>query len=73
LTSGALNRIKQIYDAEIGSAEGDELELLVTLIELYEEKSFPIDKPDPISAIKFRMEQQWAAFRLGGQTPIFSI
>jgi hypothetical protein len=37
---------------------GDELELLVTLIELYEEKHFPMDLPDPLTAIKFRMEQQ---------------
>ena len=54
----ALKRIEEIFDAKPGTAEGDELELLSTLVELYEEKAFPMDLPDPITAIKFRMEQQ---------------
>jgi HTH-type transcriptional regulator/antitoxin HigA len=54
----ALNRIDGIFGAKPGSPEGDELELLVTLVELYEEKAFPIDLPSPVDAIKFRMEQQ---------------
>jgi len=52
-----LSRIDELMGAEPNTPEGDELELLVTLVELYEEKKYPIDMPDPIEAIKFRMEQ----------------
>lgn len=52
-----LNRIDAIFDAEPNTQEGEELELLVTLVELYEKETYPIEAPDPISAIKFRMEQ----------------
>lgn len=54
----ALARIDAIFDAEPGTPEGDELELLTFLVEKYEEEKFPIGLPDPIAAIKFRMEQQ---------------
>ena len=54
----ALIRIEELMDAEAGTPEGDELELLSTLVEMYEEKLYPIDMPDPIEAVKFRMEQQ---------------
>jgi len=54
----ALERIEAIFDARPGTPEGDELELLVTLVEMYEAKAFPIDMPDPLSAIRFRMDQQ---------------
>jgi HTH-type transcriptional regulator/antitoxin HigA len=53
----ALNRLEEIFDAKKGSQDGDELELLGILIDLYENENFPIDLPDPIEAIKFRMEQ----------------
>lgn len=53
----ALDRLKVIFDAKKGSPEGDELEILGLLIEKYESMYFPIDLPDPIEAIKFRMEQ----------------
>ena len=53
----ALSRIEQIMDAESGTAEMDELELLTALVEMYEDRHFPISRPDPIDAIKFRMEQ----------------
>ena len=53
----ALSRIEQLMDAKPGSAEMDELELLTALVEMYEERHFPISPPDPIDAIKFRMEQ----------------
>jgi HTH-type transcriptional regulator/antitoxin HigA len=53
----ALSRIDEIMDAEPNTPEGDELELLVTLVELYEDKKYPIGMPDAIEAIKFRMEQ----------------
>ncbi len=51
-------RIEEIFNAKLGSPEGDELDLLVTLVELYEEKTYRISLPDPITAIRFRMEQQ---------------
>lgn len=54
----ALRRAEEIMDARPGSAEGDELELLAALIEIYEEKHAPIPPPDPIEAIRFRMEQE---------------
>ena len=54
----ALNRIEEIFDAKPGSPEFDEMELLVKLVEIYEDEKYPISSPNPISAIKFRMEQQ---------------
>ena len=55
--SDALMRLEEIFDAKKGTKEGDELEVLGILIEKYEDENFPIDLPDPIEAIKFRMEQ----------------
>lgn len=49
--------MEQIFDAKAGTAEGDELEVLGILIDKYESENFPVDLPDPIEAIKFRMEQ----------------
>ncbi|ANO35466.1 DNA-binding protein (plasmid) [Vibrio breoganii] len=54
----ALARIEQLWDAEPNTPEGDELEVLATLIEAFEEANYPIAPPDPIEAIKFRMDQQ---------------
>src|SRR5688572_12531758 len=54
----ALKRIDEIFDAKPGTAEGDEFELLSALVELYEQRAFPMDPPDPLVAIQFRMEQQ---------------
>jgi len=53
----ALQRLEMIFDATPGSAQGDELEILGILIDNYEKNHYPIDYPDPIEAIKFRMEQ----------------
>ena len=53
----ALDRLEVIFDSKKGSAQGDELEILGILIEQYENEHFPIDLPDPIEAIKFRMDQ----------------
>ena len=53
----ALQRLEIIFDAKVGSPEGDELEVLGILIDKYENEKFPISLPDPIEAIKFRMEQ----------------
>ncbi|MBU0483777.1 MAG: ImmA/IrrE family metallo-endopeptidase [Proteobacteria bacterium] len=54
----ALVRIDELMDATPDTPQGDEFELLVTLVELYEAKEYAIDLPDAVSAIKFRMEQQ---------------
>ena len=53
----ALKRLEVIFDAQIDSPEGDEAEILSILIEKYEDEHYPIGPPDPIEAIKFRMEQ----------------
>src|SRR5438034_866400 len=53
-----LARIDAIFDARPGTAKGDELELLLLLVETYESAVYPIDPPDPIAALRFRMEQQ---------------
>ena len=53
-----LKEIESLMDAQAGSREGDRLDVLVTLVEAYERKHFPMDLPDPVEAIKFRMEQQ---------------
>ena len=53
----ALSRIEQLMGATSGTTEMDELELLTALVEMYEEKHFPISSPDPVDAIRFRMEQ----------------
>lgn len=53
----ALKRLEAIFDARPGTAEGDELEILSILIDQYEKEHYPIEAPDPIEAIKFRMEQ----------------
>ena len=52
-----LERISQLMDAKPGTARGDELEILSTLAAAYERTHFPISAPDPIDAIRFRMEQ----------------
>lgn len=53
----ALHRLEEIFDAKPNTPEGDELEILGILIDNYENENFSIGLPDPIEAIKFRMEQ----------------
>jgi len=53
----ALERLEVIFDARINSKEGDEAEILSMMIDNYEKKHYPIDAPDPIEAIKIRMEE----------------
>jgi HTH-type transcriptional regulator/antitoxin HigA len=55
--NNAMLRIDALMDAEPGTEEGDELDVLATLVEAYERVNFPIDSPDPVEAILFRMEQ----------------
>lgn len=52
-----LNRIEELWGAEAGTAGGDELDVLMILVEAYEEKHFPMPPSDPVDAIQFRMEQ----------------
>ena len=55
---GALAQIEGLGDAEEGSPEEDQLEVLSILVEAWEDRHYPIAPPDPIAAIEFRMEQQ---------------
>ena len=54
----ALAEIERLWGARSGTPEGDRLDVLATLVDAYENEHCPIDPPDPIEAIKFRMEQQ---------------
>ena len=53
----ALRDIERLMSAEMNTPEGDHLDILVTLVEAYERKNFPMELPDPVEAIKFRMDQ----------------
>ena len=55
--SWALKRVDQLMDASPGTDEGDELDVLATLVEAYEQLHFPIQPADPVEAIAFRMDQ----------------
>jgi HTH-type transcriptional regulator/antitoxin HigA len=54
----ALSQIESLMDAKPNTPQMDKLEVLTTLVEVYEEQHYAIDAPDPIEAIKFRMEQE---------------
>ena len=54
----ALVEIARLWGTETGTPNGDRLDILATLIDVYETKHYPMDPPDPIEAIRFRMEQQ---------------
>ena len=74
----ALREIERLWDAAEGTADGDRLEVLMTLVEAYEEANFPIDLPDPIEAIKFRLEQQGGDMKtligiLGNRTRVYEV
>jgi HTH-type transcriptional regulator/antitoxin HigA len=53
----ALKRVEALWDAKSKTSHGDELDVLATLVVAYEDQSFSITKPNPIEAIKFRMDQ----------------
>lgn len=59
----ALRRLDAVFQAKVGTPAADEMEVLVTLIEAYENKHYAISPPDPVEAIKFRMEQQGLTLR----------
>ena len=54
----ALDEVERLWGAKSDTPEGDRLDVLATLIEVYEAKHYPMDPPDPVEAIRFRMEQQ---------------
>jgi len=54
----AMAEIERLWGARSGTPEGDRLDILATLVDAYENEHYPIDPPDPIEAIKFRMEQR---------------
>jgi len=56
--AAALQRIERLWGSAQGTVAGDELDVLVTLVEAFERENYPIDLPDPIEAIKFRLEQE---------------
>ena len=56
--AAALQEIDGLMSAELGTPEGDRLDVLATLVEAYEARHFPMELPDPIDAIKFMMEQK---------------
>lgn len=54
----AMAEVETLWGAKSGTPKGDRLDVIVTLIESWEAANYPMDQPDPIEAIKFRMEQQ---------------
>jgi HTH-type transcriptional regulator/antitoxin HigA len=74
----ALREIERLWGAAEGTPQGDRLEILTTLVEAYEETRFPMDLPDPIEAIQFRLEQQGADRKaligiLGSRTRVYEV
>ena len=56
--AAAMAEIERLWGTKLGTPEGDRLDILATLVDAYETQHYPMDSPDPIEAIKFRMEQQ---------------
>ncbi len=76
--AAALHEIERLWGAEERTSEGDRLEVLTTLVEAYEQAHFPMDAPDPIEAIKFRLEQQGADKKtligvIGNRTRVYEV
>ena len=76
--ASALLEIERLWGAPGGSPDGDKLDVLITLAEAYERERFPIDKPDPIEAIRFRLEQQGKDLRsligvIGQRTRVYEV
>ncbi|HEY9157480.1 transcriptional regulator [Candidatus Binatus sp.] len=74
----ALREIERLWGAKEGTLEEDRLDVLATLAEAYERKHFPIDAPDPIEAIRFRLEQEGLDPRalvgvIGGRSRVYEV
>jgi HTH-type transcriptional regulator/antitoxin HigA len=76
--TAALREIERLWGAGERTPAGDRLEVLTTLVEAYEQAHFPMDAPDPIEAIKFRLEQQGADQKaligvIGNRTRVYEV
>src|SRR3989442_14080904 len=76
--AAALQRIEQLWGSARGTAAGDEPDVLVTLVEAYERENCPVDLPDPIEAIKFRLEQEGKDYKaligvIGQRTRVYEV
>src|SRR6266446_3917048 len=76
--TATMHRIEALWGAPPATPEGDELEILVTLAEAYDRQHYPIDLPDPVEAIKFRLEQQGKDYRaligiIGQRTRVYEV
>ena len=74
----SLREIQRLWGAKEGTADGDRLDVLATLVDAYEQKHFPIDAPEPIEAIRFRLEQQGLDERalvgvIGGRSRVYEV
>jgi len=74
----ALHRVEALWGSASATPEGDELDVLVSLVEAYEREHYPIDLPSPIDAIKFRLEQQGKDYRsligvIGQRTRVYEV
>lgn len=73
-----LHRVEDLWEAESGTADSDELDVLVTLLESYEREHYPIEVPHPIDAIKFRLEQEGKGYDaligiIGQRTRVYEV
>lgn len=76
--AAALREIERLWGSDEGTSAGDRLGVLTTLVEAYEQAHFPLDAPDPIEAIKFRLEQQGADKKtligvIGNRTRVYEV
>ena len=76
--AAALQRIELLWGSAQGTAAGDELDVLVTLVEAFERENYPIDLPNPIEAIKFRLEQEGKDYKaligvIGQRTRVYEV
>src|SRR5258708_34100580 len=74
----ALRRVESLWNSPEGSPESDELDVLATLIEAYEREHYPLELPDPVEAIKFRLEQEGKDSRaligvIGQRTRVYEV
>ena len=74
----ALRRIEALMDSEAGTPEGDQLDILTTLVEAYERRAYPMDAPDPVEAIKFHMDQNGLTAKdlrpmIGGMNRVYEV
>ncbi len=73
-----LREIERLWGGKQGTPDGDRLDVLATLVEAYEQKHFPLDPPDPIEAIRFRLEHQGLDARalvgvIGGRSRVYEV